>query len=129
MNGSAYVEVKSTRSNGTCGGTSVVTHIPAYGYIIPTCHGQKGIVTMNCEDGRIIKVDWDASSCSSGKGIGKDQFGNSFIFEFGMSKLEADKMLVSIEAKQQAKPNIPKLKSVVMEQRESNGSLLNKSPN
>lgn len=73
-----------TADNGqgvTCRGTSRITYIPPMQVF--GCAGQKGKIDLVCSDGREINVDWQAESCTSGYGSGKDSDGNRIVMAFG----------------------------------------------
>jgi hypothetical protein len=79
----AYVELKSLVSAVRCAGPATVA------YLNPT---ETGGAVLVCEDGRIINVSV-ARSAAGRSGVGRDQYGNEFIFEFGMSNAEAAQRL------------------------------------
>ena len=87
--GTSDIRTEGMESKTKCNGNSRVTYIPPIQYIIPICEGQLGVANLKCDDGRVVNADWTAHSCTSGAGRGKDQFGNSFTFTFGMSEQEA----------------------------------------
>jgi S1-C subfamily serine protease len=66
------------RKGVTCSGTSRVVYTPPIG-----CTGQRGRVLLNCNDGRTILAVWQAESCSSGNGVGKDSSGSRVVFFYG----------------------------------------------
>lgn len=58
------------------------------------CAGQKGNVSAECDDGRLLSAEWSAESCAVGFGHGQDSDGLAFAFTFGMPK---DKAVQKIE--------------------------------
>ncbi len=52
--------------------------------------GARGTAVFTCNDGRIIRANYSMTSNIRGHGSGLDQYGNRFIFSFGMSQAEAD---------------------------------------
>ena len=53
------------------------------------CAGQRGKAPLTCTDGRLLDLDWLATSCTTGEGIGRDQDGASFAFTFGLNEKDA----------------------------------------
>ncbi len=53
------------------------------------CAGQKGKVSAECDDGRLLNAEWSSESCAVGFGHGQDSNGLAFAFTFGMSKNKA----------------------------------------
>jgi S1-C subfamily serine protease len=107
LTGTSHIEVNGQVTNVKCLGSSTVTYIPPISYILPICEGQRGIATLNCDDGRIVDAHWIAQSCKSGFGSGYDQNGNKFTFTFGMTEVEA-KAYIEKELKiATAKPDLP----------------------
>lgn len=63
-----------------CTGTSRVTYYPSNAF---SCTGQRGDMELVCTDGRNVYVRWQAESCTSGFGSGKDSEGNRVVIAFG----------------------------------------------
>jgi len=53
-----------------------------------SCSGQRGYLVAQCTDGRTLKGEWVATSCTTGFGEGVDSANNKFSFEFGMTDAE-----------------------------------------
>lgn len=107
LTGASHIEVNGQITNAKCFGGSTVTYIPPISYLIPVCEGQRGIATLNCDDGRVVEAHWVARSCKTGFGFGYDQKGNKFTFAFGMTETEA-KEYIEKELKIAAtKPDLP----------------------
>lgn len=85
--GDAAIAANSS-SGATCTGESRITHKPAYSVVVP-CVGQRGIAVLACSDGRRVRGEWVATSCTSGHGVGRDQDGKQLVFAMGMSLEEA----------------------------------------
>ena len=83
ITGRAYVELKSLVSNVRCAGPATVAYIQQV---------ETGGAVLVCDDGRVINVSVARSDVGR-SGVGKDQYGNQFIFEFGMSDEEAARRL------------------------------------
>ena len=78
--------VLTGRTTGTsCTGRISITYIPPTN----TCRGQKGKVTAQCDDNRILEADWSAASCTAGSGQGQDDSGTAFAFTFGVPEKKA----------------------------------------
>lgn len=73
-------KVTATGDGFTCRGLSRVTYVPPFAF---GCTGQRGDIEMVCTDGRTIRVDWQADSCTSGFGSGRDQSGNRVVLAYG----------------------------------------------
>jgi hypothetical protein len=86
-----------------CDGGSYVTYVPPMGL---GCSGQRGKADLTCDDGRRIDADWQATSCTTGFGEGKDQYGNSFTFAFGLDKKEAEKYVIQTLPQVKDKPQL-----------------------
>lgn len=104
--GRGYIEVQGENSGVRCSGDSRVRHIPisnavAGAFLIPYCEGQKGVARLTCDDGRSVRANWTADSCTSGHGYGSDQHGARFEFAFGMPEAQALKLFEA--AKEAAK--------------------------
>ena len=101
-NGTAFIEVTAERSGVKGSGNSVVTYVPFLSF----GGGQMGRAVLNFDDGRSVVADWTSLSLTTGYGHGKDQFGNTFKFTFGLSEDEAATYIASQKA---AKVNLPEL--------------------
>jgi S1-C subfamily serine protease len=53
------------------------------------CTGQRGSGEARCNDGRLIRFEWVADSCTRSHGSGEDSMGNSFFFTSGMNEAQA----------------------------------------
>jgi S1-C subfamily serine protease len=112
MRGTSFIQVTGQNSGIKCTGGSRVLHVPASNYIagmflIPYCEGQTGIADLACDDGRRIRANWTADSCTSGSGSGHDQHGAVFQFAFGMSDAEARDKLAQQAAVAATRPALP----------------------
>ena len=83
ITGRAYVELRSLVSKVRCAGPATVAYL---------ARSETGGAVLVCEDGRIINVSVARAEVGR-SGVGKDQYGNEFIFEFGMSDEEAARRL------------------------------------
>jgi len=101
------VEVVGVVSGTRCSGISQLTHTPAYTHFVGNCFGQEGVATLNCSNGRRITGTWTSRSCTTGYGTGTDQFGNVFLFAYGMSQPAAVAIFESELARVAEKPNLP----------------------
>ena len=101
--GTSRIEVEGLQSKVKGKGSSWITYIP------PTlsCEGQKGEALLTFNDGRVVKGQFTALSCSTGYGTGADQNGNTFTFTFGMSDKEADKYIERTRKTIVSRPNLP----------------------
>lgn len=105
--GQSEIVVNGKVSGLSCKGRSNTTYIPPISYVIPTCTGQRGDVVMRCADGRAVKGEWTATSCTTGYGRGSDQNGNIFSFTFGLSEQEALAFVESERKIAAQKPDLP----------------------
>ncbi len=48
------------------------------------CNQQTGTGELQCSDGRLMTVTWQATGCMSGVGVGTDDLGQSFSFWWGV---------------------------------------------
>jgi S1-C subfamily serine protease len=102
-NGTAFIEVTAERSGVKGSGNSVVTYVPLFSLGA----GQMGRAVLNFDDGRAVVADWTSLSLTSGYGHGKDQFGNTFKFTFGLTEEEASAYIVSQKAAKSDLPELP----------------------
>lgn len=101
--GHAHIVAKGEVTGLVCEGESHVTSIN----FSPSCRGQRGEAELSCSDGRKVKGDWEAESCTTGYGLGEDDRGNTFVFAFGASEMAA-RHYVKREAKfAEKKPPLP----------------------
>ncbi len=110
--GTAFIEVKAENSGIRCAGDSRVNYIPASNYVagallIPYCEGQKGTAMLTCDDGRVIRANWTADSCTAGYGYGSDQNGARFEFAFGLPKDQALARFNASKEEAKKKPTFP----------------------
>lgn len=87
-----------------CEGDSYVTYIPPLSF---GCAGQRGKAPMRCSDGRRLDVDWVATSCTTGRGDGRDQKGAMFQFVFGLDEATAEREFSKLSQEVSGKPDIP----------------------
>lgn len=73
---SAFGERSKTRAAG----------IALYGYGSGATRG--GTAKIQLADGRLIRSQWIATAIDSGYGSGADQYGNNFVFAFGLTPAE-----------------------------------------
>jgi S1-C subfamily serine protease len=107
ITGGGRIHAVGEVTKGSCSGYAKVTYIPPISYLIPTCKGQQGTASLNCTDGRIINAKWEATSCTTGFGVGTDQKGNTFRFAFGINDAEAAQYVKGQTVAQSAKPDLP----------------------
>lgn len=107
INGTSYIQVEGAISKIRCSGGSQVTYIPPVSYLIPVCAGQRGTASLTCTDGRIIQANWEATSCTTGFGDGRDQKGNRLLFTFGMSEDETMVYVKKELAVAKERPELP----------------------
>ncbi len=89
--GTAELRVVGEVTGLVCEGDSYVTHVPGgFG-----CAGQRGSAELTCDDGRFIDARWRAKSCTSGRGRGLDNHGNTFRFAFGLDEKAAEKYVTA----------------------------------
>ena len=90
VNGSSEIAISTIGDRQfSCLGTSRIVHIPD----MISCKGQSGIADFKCSDGRTAQATFITESCTSGRGEGRDSFGNPFGFVFGMDAEEAKQEL------------------------------------
>lgn len=53
-----------------------------------SCKGEDGKLVLACNDGRHLLGIWNAETCSSGQAVGGDQYGNTFVMAYGLSREE-----------------------------------------
>jgi len=90
-NGTAFIEVTAERSGVKGSGNSFVTYVPPFSL----GGGQMGRANLQFDDGRAVAAEWTSITLTSGYGRGKDQFGNTFKFTYGMTEEEAAAYFVS----------------------------------
>lgn len=103
MNGTAFIEVKAERSGVKGSGNSVVTYVPMFSM----GGGQMGRANLQFDDGRTVIAEWTSLSLTTGFGHGKDQFGNTFKFTFGMTEAEAAAYVDALKASKANLPDLP----------------------
>lgn len=94
IDGSASFQFKGRDSELSCNG------IGERPYYIPsswTCEGQRGRGFGTCSDGRTLKFEWVADTCTLIYGKGEDSLGNSFYFTAGMSEEEVNDYIDKIQ--------------------------------
>jgi len=101
--GHGFVDVEALVGKVRCAGSAKVTYVPATGDV----RGQMGAGVLNCEDGRQVHASYTITGSSSGFGTGRDQFGNEFTFNFGMSENEAAATTNHYLTTASAKPPLP----------------------
>lgn len=101
--GRAHIVAKGEVTGLVCEGDSHVTSIN----LSSNCRGQRGVAELSCSDGRKVKGDWEAESCTSGYGLGEDDRGNTFVFAFGASELAARYYVRRESEFAQRKPPLP----------------------
>lgn len=107
LSGTAEITATGKVTGMVCKGTSRVTEIP--NPFALNCAGQRGVADLTCDDGRRIRVDWVAESCTRGKGTGKDQKGNTFTLSFGMNGKQAQEAFEKESKRVAHKPDLPKV--------------------
>ena len=85
-------EMRGTDTGLVCTGRIAVTRAPLDGDQAPadmTCRGQRGKVTAECDDARLLEATWTADNCKAGFGEGRDSNGVAFAFTFGIPERKA----------------------------------------
>jgi hypothetical protein len=104
-----HADVKArTHVNGVAGrGYGQVTHTP-YNTLThrDDSNGQRGIIEISCDDGRLIKGKFVTDTLTSGYGWGQDQFGNPIRFTFGMKRQDVPAMVRAELAKAAKRPSL-----------------------
>lgn len=54
-----------------------------------SCKGEDGKFAIACNDGRHLTGVWNAENCSSGQGLGGDQYGNTLVLAYATAREEA----------------------------------------
>jgi S1-C subfamily serine protease len=103
LNGTALIDVTAERSGVKGSGNSYVTYIPPFSM----GEGQMGRAKLKFDDGRIVFAEWTSLSLTTGYGHGKDQFGNTFKFTFGMTEAEAEAYVDSLKSSKAGLPELP----------------------
>jgi S1-C subfamily serine protease len=101
--GRGHIIAEGKNSKIRCEGDSFVTYIP------PSlgCAGQRGKAPMICSDGRRLDVDWVATSCTQGHGLGKEPGGATFRFVFGFDESAAREQLTMLSKQVTNNPELP----------------------
>jgi S1-C subfamily serine protease len=94
--GTAYVDVAGESSGMICRGEG---HLTDAG-IAPSCAGGKGKCSLTCDDGTALSCDYQLTSCASGFGVGEDQHGSWFAFNFGSDSQAARAKLVELRSQE-----------------------------
>ncbi|MBJ85584.1 MAG: hypothetical protein CMJ11_05155 [Pelagibacterales bacterium] len=102
--GVGEIKAKGENSGIICSGSSYVTYKPLFAI---GCAGQRGKAPLTCTDGRLLDLDWLATSCTTGEGIGRDQDGASFAFTFGLNEKDALIRLAELKNEVKGKPDLP----------------------
>ena len=105
--GQGAIEGTSVVLNVRCSGTAGVTYVPFGGSVA----GQKGIGAITCEDGRQIQAIYTITGVPTGFGVGKDQYGNTYTFSFGMSEFEATEKVGEYVKSAATRPSLPTSKA------------------
>lgn len=66
-----------------CSGSA---HIVRGGVRGVQCRGSEGRLLLACNDGRHLKGVWSAETCTSGQGLGVDQYGNTFVLAYDRNR-------------------------------------------
>jgi S1-C subfamily serine protease len=105
MTGGGEFQIEGKNTKIRCKGRSNPPHyIPPFSL---SCRGQRGDGEAKCSDGRRIRFDWTADSCTTGHGVGQDSEGNTFYFTFGMTEEESKKFVEEELQFVKNKPNLP----------------------
>ncbi len=80
-----------------------MTYIPSW----VGCAGQRGVATLSCDDNRAVQIQWEATSCTTGYGVGVDQTGAKFALAFGMPETEALDLVTRELKSSGEKPELP----------------------
>lgn len=104
--GHAFVDVQAIVSKTRCAGPARVTYAPQTGSVA----GQMGSGVLTCEDGRVVSASYTITGHANGIGFGKDQYGNEFIFSFGMSDYEAAEKVTDFLKTAATRPPLPSSK-------------------
>ena len=105
--GQGAIEGTSVVLNVRCSGTAGVTSPFGGGSVA----GQKGIGAITCEDGRQIQAIYTITGVPTGFGVGKDQYGNTYTFSFGMSEFEATEKVGEYVKSAATRPSLPTSKA------------------
>lgn len=74
-------------NSGSVNVRRMISKMPCAG---PFVLGQRTSAVITCEDGRVVSTSFTIiSGIGNGFGFGSDQFGNEFIFSFGVSESDA----------------------------------------
>jgi S1-C subfamily serine protease len=111
--GQGTIEGTSVVLHVRCSGTAATTYVPYGGGVA----GQKGIGAITCDDGRQIQAIYTITGVPTGFGVGKDQYGNTYTFSFGMSEFEAAAKVDEYVKSAATRPSLPTSK-VTKNQRE-----------
>jgi hypothetical protein len=103
LTGNGTIEGTSVVLNVKCKGTTATTHVPS-GFGVK---GQQGVGAVTCEDGRQIYATYTVTGIPTGFGEGKDQYGNSYTFSFGMSDSEATEKVSEYVKTAATRPSLP----------------------
>ena len=101
--GADMVKITSEKFNFSCTGFSRRTYAPTFAI---GCAGQRGFMPVDCQDGRTMKVYWEATSCTTGHGWGMDNAGRRFRFTFGSDDQETVRRLEILGKKARLKSDI-----------------------
>ena len=102
--GGGSVNITGRNTKFSCNGFAKPPHI------IPnvfSCAGQKGLAEATCTDGRILKLDWTASSCNDGYANGTDQDMNRVNLFFSTDKTYINEKFSLFENETLSKPRLP----------------------
>lgn len=102
--GRGNITAVGEQSGKTCSGYSYVTYKPVFS--LGGCSGQRGKAPLQCTDGTTIDIDWEATSCTTGFGVGKDSKGRRFRFAFGSKGEETAERLQILRQKAAVKPGL-----------------------
>lgn len=102
-NGTAQIDVVAEKSGVRGSGQSWVTYVPPFSM----GGGQRGRADLAFADGRMVRADWTTITLTSGYGQGRDQFGNTFHFTYGMSEEEATTYVKALRVEKSDLPDLP----------------------
>lgn len=94
--GTAYVDVAGESSGTRCRGEGHLTDLS----VDRSCTGGKGKCSLTCDDGTTLTCDYQLATCTSGFGVGKDQHGSWFAFNFGADVHEARAKLIELRSQE-----------------------------
>jgi S1-C subfamily serine protease len=94
--GTAYVDVAGESSGTRCRGEGHLTDLG----VDRSCTGGKGKCSLTCDDGTVLTCGYQLATCTSGFGVGRDQRGSWFAFNFGSDPQQARAKLIALRGEE-----------------------------